>query len=399
LKITNVRLRKLTGTAKCDPGFVEDRVVMPIDVYPEHRLLERAALPRVDDSHVRVEGLFMQIETDEGVSGIAGPLLGDHLGQIVSDRLTPMILGRDPRSTELLWDQMFRQSPDGRLGDTLMAISAVDCALWDLKGKALGEPVARLLGGPTRDRVPAYASMISSSTDDLGLVRERAGEWSGRGYRAQKWFFRHGPGSGIDGIDKNVALARTLREAVGDGYDLMFDAWMSWDLPYALKMVRRLEEFDPRWLEEPLMPDRLDGHAELRRHTSIPISGGEHTMTRWSFKAVAEARAMDILQPDIYWTGGISEALKIAALASAHDLQVMVHGFNNPANLHFSAAMSPSLTPLQENQVLWSPLFQHFLKEPAQPVDGDFIAPAAPGMGMELDPDKIESEMVVTAGA
>ncbi|MDA1258905.1 MAG: hypothetical protein O3C10_13850, partial [Chloroflexi bacterium] len=141
------------------------------------------------------------------------------------------------------------------------------------------------------------------------------------------------------------------------------DAWMSWDLPYALKMVRRLEELEPRWVEEPLMPDRLDGYAELRQHTNIPISGGEHTMTRWGFKSVTEARAMDILQPDIYWTGGISEAVKVAALASAHDLQVMVHGFNNPANLHFSAAMSPSLTPLQENLVQWSPIFQHFLKE------------------------------------
>ncbi|MDA1258773.1 MAG: mandelate racemase/muconate lactonizing protein, partial [Chloroflexi bacterium] len=245
MKITEVRLRKLTGTAECDPDFVEDRVVMPIDVYADHRILERSAMPRVDDRHVRVEGVFVQIDTDDGVNGIAGPLLGDHLGQIVADRLAPMIVGRDPRSTELLWDQMFRQSPDGRLGDSLMAISAVDCALWDLKGKAVGEPVARLLGGPTRERIPAYASMLSFSTDDLGLVRERAVQWRDKGYRAQKWFFRHGPGSGSDGVDRNIALAATLREELGDGYDLMFDAWMSWDLPYALKMVRRLEELEP----------------------------------------------------------------------------------------------------------------------------------------------------------
>ncbi|MBT5319524.1 MAG: mandelate racemase/muconate lactonizing protein [Chloroflexi bacterium] len=397
MKITEIKIRKLNGTTECDPEFIEDRVVMPIDVYPEHRPLQRAGLPRVDDTHVSVEGIFVQIESDEGVVGVGGPLLGEHLGQIIIDRLAPMILGRDPRSVELLWDQMFRQSPDGRLGDTLMAISAVDCALWDLKGKAVGEPVARLIGGPTRERIPAYASMLSFSTDDLGLVRERASEWKAKGYRAQKWFFRHGPGSGNEGVDKNMALAETLRSELGVGYDLMFDAWMSWDLPFSLKMVRRLEDVDPRWVEEPLMPDRLDGHTELRQHTMIPISGGEHTMTRWGFKSVVEARAMDILQPDIYWTGGLSEALKVAALASVHDLQIMVHGFNNPANLQFSTAMSPSLTPLQENLVQWSPIFQHFLKEPTQPVDGDYLAPSTPGMGMEIDPDKIESETVVSA--
>ena len=196
----------------------------------------------------------------------------------------------------------------------MLAISAVDCALWDLKGRWLGQPVFRLLGGPTRDTVPAYASMLGFAVLDMGRVRERAAEYKALGYPAQKWFFRHGPMSGHDGMRKNVELVRTLRETLGDDYDIMLDCWQSFDPIYAVELAERIAEYRPRWLEECVMPDRIDSYRRVKERTQIPLSGAEHEYTRWGFKRFIDAEALDVLQPDIYWAGGLSETLKIAAV-------------------------------------------------------------------------------------
>ena len=176
----------------------------------------------------------------------------------VAKRLRPIVLGQDPIAHEKLWDQMHRIMVHGRQGDAMLAISAIDCALWDLKGRWLGQPVFRLLGGPTRDSVPAYASMLGFAVLDLGRVRERAAEYQALGYPAQKWFFRHGPMSGHDGMRKNVDLVRTLRETLGDDYDIMLDCWQAFDPIYAVELAERIAEYRPRWLEECVMPDRID---------------------------------------------------------------------------------------------------------------------------------------------
>ena len=152
----------------------------------------------------------------------------------------------------------------GRQGDAMLAISAVDCALWDLKGRWLGQPVFRLLGGPTRDAMPCYASMLGFAVRDLGRVRERAAEYQALGYRAQKWFFRHGPMSGPEGMRDNVALVRTLRETLGDDADIMLDCWQSFDPIYAIELAERIAEFRPRWLEECVMPDRIDSYRRVK---------------------------------------------------------------------------------------------------------------------------------------
>jgi L-rhamnonate dehydratase len=204
---------------------------------------------------------------------------------------------------------MHRIMVHGRQGDAMLAISAIDCALWDLKGRWLGQPVYRLLGGPTRDTVPAYASMLGFAVRDMGRVRERAAEYQAMGYPAQKWFFRHGPMSGHDGMRENVALVRTLRETLGDDYDIMLDCWQSFDPIYAVELADRIAEFHPRWLEECVMPDRIDSYRRIKERTQIPLSGAEHEYTRWGFKRFIDADALDVLQPDIYWAGGLSEVL------------------------------------------------------------------------------------------
>jgi L-alanine-DL-glutamate epimerase-like enolase superfamily enzyme len=277
----------------------------------------------------------------------------------------------------------------GRKGTAMMALSVVDCALWDLKGKWAGVPVYRLLGGPTREKIPAYASALGYSLQPE-LVRQRAQEIVEGGYRATKWFFRHGPTDGPEGAKKNVALVRTLRETVGPDVDIMLDAWMSWDVPYTIDMARRLEAHRPRWIEEPVLPDKVAQYAEIRRNVRIPIAGGEHEYTRWGLKALMDARACDVLQPDVYWAGGISEMLKICALASAYDLPIIPHGHSVPATVHLIASQPITTCPLLEYLVKWNEIHQFFLAHPVKPVDGEVSLPTAPGIGMALDESKIE---------
>ncbi len=392
MKITKLRVRRLTGTLATDGPMWEDRLVRPIDIYPEHRRDPwRTGGEQIDANHLRLTQDFLDIETDEGLVGRAGPLWPDP-ARLVLTQLAPLLLGRDPLATELLWDQMHRFQVHGRQGDAMIALSAVDCALWDIKGQAFGQPVWRLLGGPTRSEMPAYVSMLGYAVEDPGLVRERALAFQAKGYGAQKWFFRHGPMSGHDGLRRNVALVRTLRETLGEDYDIMLDCWQSMNYDYAVALCERIEEFRPRWLEEPFMPDRIDSHVRLKAKTRIPLSGAEHEYTRWGFKRFVEKDALDILQPDIYWCGGLSETLKIAACATTHDLIVIPHGHSTPAGIHFSVAQSPIHTPYQEYLDKWNDINMHFLQHKLRPVAGAIPLPTAPGINMALDPTKIEHE-------
>jgi L-rhamnonate dehydratase len=392
MKITKLRIRRLTGTMPTNGLFWEDRLVRPIDIYPEHRRDPwRQGAEQLDDRRLKLTQDFLDIETDEGITGRAGPLWPDP-ARLVLTQLAHLLIGKDPLATELLWDQMHRYQVHGRQGDAMIALSAVDCALWDIKGQAFGQPVWRLLGGPTRPEMPAYVSTLGYAVDDPGKVRERALAFKEQGYTAQKWFFRHGPMSGYDGLKKNVALVRTLRETLGDDYDIILDCWQSMNFDYAVSLCERIEEFRPRWLEEPFMPDRIDTHVKLRSRTRIPLSGAEHEYTRWGFKRFIEKDALDIIQPDIYWCGGLSETLKIAAYATVHDLIVIPHGHSTPIGIHFSVTQSPIHTPYQEYLAKWNEINMHFLQHPLRPIGGNIPLPDAPGVNMALDPAKIERE-------
>jgi L-alanine-DL-glutamate epimerase-like enolase superfamily enzyme len=395
MKITAARILRLRGTMQTEGPFWEERLVRPIDIYPEYAVRnDFEGGQQIDDTHFAVEQYFLRIETDDGPIGIAGPL-PDMVALYIARRLRRLLIGEDPIAHEKLWDQMHRFMVHGRQGDAMLAISAVDCALWDLKGRWLGQPVYRLIGGPTRDTVPCYASMLGFAVRDLGRVAERAAEYQDRGYTAQKWFFRHGPSAGKEGLHANVALVRTLRETLGDDYDIMLDCWQAFDPLYVIELAERIEEFSPRWLEEAVMPDRIDSYARVKVSTQIPLSGAEHEYTRWGFKRFIDAEALDVLQPDIYWAGGLSETLKIAAYASVHDLIVIPHGHSTPAGLHFSLAQSPSLTPCQEYLVKWNAINQHFLAHPLVPANGSLGLPTEPGIGMDLDPAKIEDQVEI----
>jgi len=400
MKITAVRLIAYTGEMTFPGVFWEERLVRPLDLYPEHRDDAPAWLEPIADGSYRMASTFLRIETDEGVHGIGGPLSDDQ-AYIIATQMRSLLIGSDPIAIELLWDKIYRSQVHGRKGAAMMALSVVDCALWDLKGRWLGQPVYRLLGGPTRTSVPAYASCLGYSVEPERAA-ERAKMLHAEGWRHQKWFFRDGPGSGKPGIDRNVAMVKALREAVGPDTDLMFDAWMSWDLPYAIQVGRRIAEYHPRWVEEPVMPDKIEQYAQVRRALNamgIPVSGGEHEYTRWGLKQLMDAQAVDVLQPDIYWCGGISETLKICAIASTYDLPVIPHGHSTPATMHLIAAMTPNLCPLLEFLLKWNTVHQWFLKYPIWPVNGEVQVAVLdrPGIGMDIDEAKIVTQKEIYA--
>jgi L-rhamnonate dehydratase len=390
MKITDIRLFQLRGTMEFPGEFWEERLIRPIDVYPEHKTEGPAWLEKLEEGKYRMSSVFLEIVTDEGVNGIGGPITLEY-AFVIDTQLKSLLIGADPLAHELLWDKMYRASVHGRKGSTMMAISAVDCALWDLKGRALNAPVYKILGGPTRTEIPAYASMLGFSIHPDRAV-DRAREVVGQGFKAMKWFFRNGPADGREGMERNVDLVQQLREGVGDEIDIMLDAWMSWDVPYTVKMAALLEEYEPRWIEEPVLPDKIESYAEIRRRVNVPISGGEHEYTRWGMKQLLDAQALDVIQPDIYWCGGITETLKVCAIASTYDVPVIPHGHSTNATAHLIASQPASLCPLLEYLIKWNVIHQWFLKTPLQPVNGVVSLPETPGLGMDLDEAKIEEQ-------
>ena len=393
MRIGDVRLRHVSGRMPFDGEFWEERLIRPVDIYPAYRAQGPEVLPKADDGTYRIETFFVEIESDDGLVGIGGPIPLDQ-AFVIDVNLRPHLLGLDPLAHELVWDILYRASVHGRKGVTMMAISAVDCALWDLKGRYFNAPVYRLLGGATRDEIPAYASALGYSIDP-DRAAERSRELVRQGYTAMKWFFRYGPADGPEGMVRNSQLVSALRGAVGDSVDVMLDCWMSWDVPYTIQMAERLEEYEPRWLEEPVLPDKIESYAAIRRQVRVPIAGGEHEYTRWGLKALMDAEAVDVLQPDIYWAGGITEMLKICALASTYDLPVIPHGHSTPASAHLIASQPASVCPRLEYLVKWNEIHQFFLKTPLKPRGGVVRLPDTPGIGMELDESRVEAQRLV----
>jgi L-rhamnonate dehydratase len=269
--------------------------------------------------------LLVEIFTDDGLVGIGNAALSPQVTKHVVDLyLKPLLMDQDPWDIERLWQHMYRKTMAfGRKGIGMVAISAVDIALWDLLGKSAKQPVYRLLGGRTKTRIPVYASRLYSV--ELGELAAEAKRYKSEGYQAMKLRFGWGPTEGAAGMQRNLELVRTVREAVGDDVDVMADAYMGWTLDYAKCMLPLLEPFHLRWLEEPIIPDDIRGYAELKTYGRIPIAGGEHEFTLYGFRDLLEARAVDYIQFDTNRVGGITQARKIAALAEAHSVPVIPH--------------------------------------------------------------------------
>jgi L-rhamnonate dehydratase len=269
--------------------------------------------------------LVVEITCDDGTVGIGNAALAPHATKTTIDTyLKPLLIGTDPMDSEYIWQSMYRRTlPFGRKGIGMVAISAIDLAIWDLKGKLLGQPVFRLLGGRTKPKIPVYASRLYSQP--LDTLYSEAKAYAEQGFPAVKLRFGWGPKDGIAGIAKNLDLVRTTREAVGPDVDIMADCYMGWTLEYARRMVRALEPFNLRWVEEPVIADDLNGYAELKAMGLVAISGGEHEYTLHGFRQALDLKAYDIVQFDINRVGGITAAKKIADLCEAHDVVVIPH--------------------------------------------------------------------------
>jgi L-rhamnonate dehydratase len=330
--------------------------------------------------------LIVEIFTDDGLVGIGNAALSPRITkQVIDHYLAPLLIGENPWDIEFLWQHMYRKTMAfGRKGIGMVAISAVDIALWDILGKSAKQPVYRLLGGRTKPKIPVYASRLySTPLDELASESKR---YKDEGYQAMKLRFGWGPTDGPEGMRKNLDLVRTVRETVGDDVDIMADAYMGWNLDYAKRMIPRLEEA--------VIPDDIHGYAELKKAGRVPISGGEHEFTLYGFRELIEARAVDYIQFDTNRVGGLTQARKIAALAEAHSIPVIPHA-GQMHNYHI--VMASLNSPMAEffpkvdvevgNELFW----YCFDGEPV-PVDGYIdLDENTPGLGLTVNEESLKN--------
>lgn len=289
----------------------------------------------------------------------------------------------DPRDTNDLFEKMYRGSMFyGRKGLPVAVISVIDLAIWDLLGKIRNEPVYKLIGGATRSRLDFYCTGPQpSAAKDMG-------------FSGGKVALPHGPDEGTEGLLKNIAYLRKQRESVGPDFPLRVDCYMSLNVSYTIELVKRCEQegINIDWWEECLTPDDFDGHALLKRaHPTVKFTTGEHEFSRFGFRKLVEGRNLDIIQPDVMWLGGMTELLKVSALAAAYDIPVVPHA-SGPYSYHF--VVSQPNTPFQEYLAnspdgrSVEPVFGNlFVNEPI-PTKGylDVSILDKPGFGLELNP-------------
>jgi L-rhamnonate dehydratase len=388
LKIEAVEVWQFHGHRETMRGVDAQYQVNPLYIYDELRPPPYRDNPNPSASPVPVSAFYIRIKAD-GVEGFYGPIEKE-AAIVVDEQLKSFLLGKDALAQEKLWDQMYRSNRHSRRGHFLMAISAVDNTLWDLRGRYFKTPVYRLLGGPSRPSVEAYASCLGFSLEPDKL-RQRAVQFKEEGFRHQKWFLAYGPGDGYAGLKKNVETVRLLREAVGEDTELMFDVYSGWDLTYALEWAKQVERYRPRWIEEATQAEKIGSFVELRRGTSIPIASGEHIQGRWEVYDYLKEGALSVIQCDPEWCGGASELVKICSLASIFDLPVIPHGHSLHAALHVIGSQSPAVCPLAEYLVIKMRSYYHFEKNPLALKNAHIALPDSPGYGIEIDDAKVDS--------
>jgi L-alanine-DL-glutamate epimerase-like enolase superfamily enzyme len=333
--------------------------------------------------------IMIEIQTDEGVSGLHMPCDQEFQAELVMG-FKGILIGKDPLAIRTLWDMMDRSNMRARVGMVVGAIAAIDCALWDLKGKAAGMPVYKLLGGG-RERIRPYISTLGSNVDDPEEIKKVALKFRDEGILCQKWFFRYGPAHGFDGMNKNIRLAYTLREALGKDYLIAFDAWAAWDLSYCLRIFPELEGMNPYWIEEPLRADRIEAFKTLRERTNLQISLGEKLFNRFEIHGFLKERLIDIYQPEPEMAGGITEIMRMGELCELYGVKYLPHGLSLMPNLSVSLVMSPDISPMFEGLARAIPPNIYLNKIAPRVENGWVSAINEPGMCV-LDESKLISK-------
>ncbi len=377
MKITKIEVMRLNWQppppktpARSDSWAKDAEVANPMSRYPKVKRHRSLWTPQWEE-------VWCKVTVEDGTWGIGSTGNGRVAAAIIEDHLAPQLIGENCFATDKIADMMYRLTkPYGTMGLASYAISAIDLALWDVKGKLLGKPVYELLGGPTQDKLFCY-----STGNDVAWYQEL-------GFKAFKLACPYGPADGLDGIDRNEVFVAQAREMIGDECELMLDCWMAFDVDYTVRLAERLRPYKLKWIEECLVPEDLDGHAALRERLPWQtLATGEHWYTLAPFQWAIRHQAVDILQPDIAWCGGLTTCQKIAATAEAAGVNVILHaGGFTPFGQHFSYGAS---------SVRWLEAFvgsdpgiplEEVRRLPgmAVPKDGWLVPSDAPGFGLEI---------------
>jgi L-alanine-DL-glutamate epimerase-like enolase superfamily enzyme len=384
-------------------------------------LVRDAKIIRLRDRHGGATDSYLEITSESGLRGYAGPLLTEQVAAFPRnlrallagrdaadpDKLNFATLwaachpckalenyaeGKDPLTSATVWG-IKRTSRHTESGWVIAALSAIDLALWDLRGKAAQQPVWRLLRA-NRQRLNVYASMLGYSVKPTE-ARKVARNFFDQGFQRQKWFFMSGPADGAEGLKQNIELVRAVREELGTEATLMFDGiqyvWKSVDLAYAIALAKGILPYRPHWLEEPLRPDDLEGYVRLKGETGIALAAGEHWYTRWNVKPFLDRGIVSFVQSDPEWCGGISEWLKICELARGYPgVQVIPHGHHVLAASDCVASQPEAICPMLEYLITSRKQFQHCQTRPMVAAAGTFVMAEEPGLGPSLDEARME---------
>jgi L-rhamnonate dehydratase len=357
------------------PVWTQDaEVANPMSRYPRFKRLRASWRPQWPS-------VGCLVTADDGSWGFGMTRYGTPVVNIINEHIGPLLVGERCMATEKLWDMMNRITSPYAGGIAPYAISAIDLALWDLKGKLLRRPVFELIGGPVRERIEVYTT--GNDTDwHIEL-----------GFKATKVACPYGPADGLRALAMNEEFIAAKRSLVGNDVDLMVDCWMAFDVDFAVRFAQRMRPYKLRWIEDCLMPDDMDGQAELRRRLpEETLTTGEHWYTLGPFSIAAAKRSADIFQPDIGWAGGLTGCLKIAHIAEGAGLSVIPHaGMNTPYGQHFGMAVPNS--PIGEYFVASAPgipLHEVRLTPGMQTPRWGFVTPGdEPGFGLGLTLDGI----------
>ncbi len=335
--------------------------------------------------------MLVEIIAEDGTSGWGEAFGPARLTAAIVQHYRPLLIGADALATEAIWQSLYNMLRDhGQKGLPIEALSAVDIALWDLKGRHLDLPIHRLMGGPLRTRVQAYATGFyrKRSGDPMTYLLAEAHQRVAEGFIGLKLKLGFG-------LDQDARLCRAVRDAVGAGIAIMVDANHAYDAPAAIRLGRAIQDLDIAWFEEPVPPEDLAGYRDVRAALDIPIAGGEAEFTRWGFRSLMLDRPIDILQPDVCAAGGISECKKIADMASAFGIRVNPHvwgtGVGLAASLQLIATLPhnpPGLFPLEpllEFDCSEHPIRMAVLQSPIVQHGGWVQVPQGPGLGIEID--------------
>lgn len=396
IRINRIEAFVLVGTK----DYAAGAGLKPAETSPAMRTSsDTRPLHDVGDLHIctyppRAQTCVVRITADDGTFGWGeahAPLGPRATKAVIEDVLAPLLVGQDPFAIELHWERMYGSMHlrGHSTGYQLEAISGVDIAMWDLVGKLSGQPIYRLLGGPFRTELPAYASGVPGSTIDERVAS--AERFLAEGYSAIKMSI------GRANVETDLAEVAAIAETVEGSADLLVDAHGAYTVEKAHVVARRLEDLGVYWLEDPLPPEAVDDYVRLSAAVDMPIAAGETECTRWQVSERLSRRAVDVLLPDICRAGGITEGRRIATVASVHNTKWAAHvsmgtSIHVAAAAHLAAASANFL--IFEFSSTQNPIGDRLLSVPLHPEHGILKLPDAPGLGIEFDPSKLQSHIV-----